>query len=458
MGTGPYMFDHWTPGEELVLKANENYWAKEPLWEGGPSGAPAIKTVIIKQVEEFSTRLAMTQAGDADNNQIGSLEDWPILDELVGEEGTYEQYMAGEPLTVVDATKPFRKITEILAVTSRDDVGFQFKINTEGGNSYVGSGKLDGDGIPATFFSDVHVRRAFSYCFDFDTYLNEVLQGEGKRAPVLVLPGMAGYDESAPQYTYDIEKCKAELAASTWTTCTQIDNEATFAATQAKAAADAVTAFVPPVEGAPVVEGEEAPKTLEQLTADKVAADAAAAEAKAAADACEAKPLSEVGFRLSAVYNAGNTGRQTIAELIQSGMQEAGTQYVVEAVSLPWPTFLQSSRAKKLPIMIVGWISDYYDAHNWTSTFTSGYYAFRQSFPEEVRREFGVINTEGVQITDPVARDQFYKDTFNPKYHDFAPAMLLFHTSTRSYLPMYVKGWYANAMYSGRWYYVLSKD
>ena len=59
MGTGPYVLDHWTAGEEIVMKANENYWMKEPLWAGAPVGAPALKTVILKQVDEFTTRLAM---------------------------------------------------------------------------------------------------------------------------------------------------------------------------------------------------------------------------------------------------------------------------------------------------------------------------------------------------------------------------------------------------------------
>ena len=65
-GTGPFKLDHWTPGEEIVLVANEDYWVTEPLWEGGPTGAPALKTVIIKSIDEFSTRFAMLQAGDAD--------------------------------------------------------------------------------------------------------------------------------------------------------------------------------------------------------------------------------------------------------------------------------------------------------------------------------------------------------------------------------------------------------
>ncbi len=399
MGTGPYVFDHWTAGEEIVMTANENYWMSEPAWEGAPVGAPALKTIIIKQVDEFSTRLAMAQAGDADNVLVGSTEDWPIVDEMVGEEGTYAQWLAGESFAVVDEAQPFIKITDIEVASNRTDIGFQFNINTEGGNSFVGSGKLDGDGVPATFFADEHVRKAFNYCFDYDTYLVDVLQGEGTRAPVLMLPGMSGYDDAAPQYTYDIAKCQEELAASTWTTCS---------------------------------ESEDA--------------------------ACEPQSLSEVGFRLSAVYNTGNTQRQTIAELLQAGLQEAGEQYVVEVVGIPWPTFLQANTAKKLPIFIIGWQSDYYDTHNWTNTFTAGYYAFKQSFPADLKAEFTTICTDGVTEVNPATRDQVYKDEFNTKYYETAPAILLFNVKQRSYQPKWVNGWYANPMYSNKWYYVLSKN
>jgi ABC-type transport system substrate-binding protein len=476
MGTGPYKFDHWTKGEEIVLAANENYWMTEPAWEGAPVGAPALKTIIIKQVDEFSTRLAMAQAGDSDNVLVGSTEDWPIVDELVGEETTYTKWLANEPRTILDESKPFVKVTDILVASDRTDVGFQFKINTEGGNSFMGSGHLDGDGIPANFFDDVHVRRAFNYCFDYDTYLADVLMGEGQRAPVLMLPGMIGYDETAPQYSYDIEKCKEELAASTWTTCSEADaavvaadaavtateKAAVEAETAATEAAAAVEAFV---EGKSTTTLEElqaaATTATEKATTEREAATAAVADAaakKAAADACEPKPLSEVGFRLSAVYNTGNTQRQTIAELLQAGLQEAGEQYVVETVGLPWPTFLQANTAKKLPIFIIGWISDYYDTHNWAYTFTAGYYAFKQAFPADMKAEFTEICTKGVTEVDPEKRDQIYKEEFNAKYHDAAPAILLFNMKQRHYEPKYVNGWYANPMYSNRWYYVLSKD
>ena len=139
-------------------------------------------------------------------------------------------------------------------------------------------------------------------------------------------------------------------------------------------------------------------------------------------------------------------------------MQEAGPQFVVEVVGLPWPSFLRAINAKKIPIFIIGWISDYYDTHNWVNTFTVGYYTFKQSFPDELRQEFNAIAIEGVQITDPVARDKFYKDVFNEKYYETCPAILLYHLINRSYQPRYVNGWYSNAAYSNKWYYVLSKD
>ena len=218
MGTGPYMFESWTPGEGYVLRANDSYWKTEPSFEGEPTGAPRIKTVVVELVDEFNTRLAKLQAGDSDFITLGSSENYPIMDQLVGEYCTGTNDPANcEPMPGNDPNLPLRRIDGLMSV-NRTDVYFNFDASTDGGNNYIGSGQLDGNGIPADFFSDVHIRRAFNYCFDFDAYLNDVMQGEGVRSLGVMLPGMSGYPEEDTDmvYNYDLAKCEEEFKASTW--------------------------------------------------------------------------------------------------------------------------------------------------------------------------------------------------------------------------------------------------
>ncbi|MCL4561564.1 MAG: ABC transporter substrate-binding protein [Chloroflexi bacterium] len=211
MGTGPYILDHWTPAEEYVLKANDNYWMKDPAWEGAPTGAPALKTVTVKSVSEFSTRFAALQAGDADMITPGSTSDWTQLDTLTGESCDVTTGQC-EPTSTPDA--PIRRYTGYYAPV-HTDAFFNFKVDETGGNNFIGSGKLDGNGIPADFFSDVHIRKAFAYCFDWQTFINDTMQGQGRQTLTLMLPGQPGYDANAPHYTFDEQKCTDEFKAST---------------------------------------------------------------------------------------------------------------------------------------------------------------------------------------------------------------------------------------------------
>jgi peptide/nickel transport system substrate-binding protein len=56
VGLGPYRLVRQTPGVEMVLEANEQYWRKKP----------SVKRVIIKGVPDRTTRLAMLKTGEAD--------------------------------------------------------------------------------------------------------------------------------------------------------------------------------------------------------------------------------------------------------------------------------------------------------------------------------------------------------------------------------------------------------
>ena len=90
---------------------------------------------------------------------------------------------------------------------------FNWQINVEGGNPYVGSGALDGNGIPPDFFSDIHIRKAFNYCFDFEAMIKDALAGEGVQAQGPILAGHDGLPSKAkpPLYSYDPAKCEEEF-------------------------------------------------------------------------------------------------------------------------------------------------------------------------------------------------------------------------------------------------------
>lgn len=207
-GTGPYRLDHWTPGEELVLSAFEGYWRTEetPKWEGGPYGPAAIKTVIYSVVDEWGTRLSMMQAGDAEYSTVNP-EHEVQMDPLVGE---ICDSQTGECLPNPENPEGlFRKWVNRPGV-NRTDIFPTFVIAD--GSPYVGSGRLDGNGIPLDFFNDLNVRKALATCFNYEIYNQEVLLGQGVRNNGPIISGMLGYNPDGPMYEYDPEACAGYLA------------------------------------------------------------------------------------------------------------------------------------------------------------------------------------------------------------------------------------------------------
>ena len=206
-GTGPYKLENWTPGEEIVLVANENYWRADddPIWEGGPAGVPSIARVVIKNIDEWGTRLAMFEAGDADYIYVPS-QYRPQLE-------PYYQTECFADGTCQDANPDgYVQAWRDLPTVAMTPAQFNWQINVEGGNQFVGSGELDGNGIPPDFFQDEHVRKAFNYCFDFDTMIADALNGEGIQAQGPIIAGMMGYLEGQdPLYSYDLAKCEEEF-------------------------------------------------------------------------------------------------------------------------------------------------------------------------------------------------------------------------------------------------------
>jgi len=174
-GTGAYMLKSWVTSGEIVFERFDGYW--------GPQ--PKLKKAIVKYVPEWSTRKLMLQNGDADRVQVSP--------------SFFEEVKAMPGVTVY--TNPILRFSGIALVQ---------KINAVG-NPYVGSGKLDGKGIPADFFDDLDLRKAFCYAFDHDTYIEDVIYNLGTVPATMHIKGLPYYKEGTPRYTYDMEKAKAHM-------------------------------------------------------------------------------------------------------------------------------------------------------------------------------------------------------------------------------------------------------
>jgi peptide/nickel transport system substrate-binding protein len=205
-GTGPFTLTSLKQGEQYTMDAFADYFR----------GAPKLQHIIDKAVGEWGTRFAMMQAGDADIAVVPPA-NRSQMDALVGEKCVYDTSISDYgPCEVTDATKPFRVYLGLPPI-SQDVILFNFAIATsdKSPNPYIGSGKLDGNGVPPDFFSDVNIRKGFAYCFDWDTFINDVYTGEAVQSISLELPGMPGYFTDTPHYTLDLDKCAAAFQAST---------------------------------------------------------------------------------------------------------------------------------------------------------------------------------------------------------------------------------------------------
>lgn len=181
-GTGAYKLVVWEPGIRVVAEANPGYWG----------GAAAIKNVVLQQVEDEASRIQALKAGDADTISLGARSSLPQVE--------------GQPgIVILDAAKDPSLGWSSVSV---NNVQLTQKINADN-NKNIGTGDF-GFGIPADFFSDVHVRKCFNYAFDPETYIRDVLQGAGIQITMALPTSYLGYDSTIPTYALDLEKAEEE--------------------------------------------------------------------------------------------------------------------------------------------------------------------------------------------------------------------------------------------------------
>ena len=181
-GTGPFKLERFGRNtKQAILERNDAYWRRPA----------ALKTVVIKVVDEYATRKLMIQAGDADVVYV------PLM---------YFPQMHGIPgVEVIDGLQNLERSMLL---------SFTFKVDPVGGGN-IGSGKLDGEGVPPDFFSDKDARQAFAYAIDYPGYVRDILRGKGTQSAGLIPPGLIGYKAGPPRYTLDLKK-SAEHFKKAW--------------------------------------------------------------------------------------------------------------------------------------------------------------------------------------------------------------------------------------------------
>lgn len=171
-GTGPFRLAS-AADDELLLTRHDEYWRR-------PS---SLEHVRLKFVPNSGLRLFMLQAGDADSSYL---------------EDSFRPYAkAAKGLRVIE-NLPNENLGEILF--------FNFKIDAEA-NEMLGSGRLDGAGIPPDFFSDIDVRRGFAWAFDYDQFANAAYGTRARRVRGTFPPSMAPSADGEP-YVKDLKKAR----------------------------------------------------------------------------------------------------------------------------------------------------------------------------------------------------------------------------------------------------------
>lgn len=176
-GTGAFELKRWEVGSEVVFTRYENYWRK-----------PAeLKKVVVQKIKEWGTRRLKLMNGDADI-----------------------AYTPLQYLPQVEGTKGVTVQKHLPTIQMNPVAFFTWTINQQS-NQLDGSGTW-GSGVPADFFADVKVRKAFNYAFNYEVFIEQVLQGMGYKTNGPVPKNMEPYyNENIKPYTMNLDKAEQLL-------------------------------------------------------------------------------------------------------------------------------------------------------------------------------------------------------------------------------------------------------
>ncbi len=173
IGSGPFRFVEWTPGQRLVLRRNERWWGT----------APAFETVTIRPIPGDASRVAALLAGDVQ-----------MIDAVPPSE---IERLRGNPNVAV-WTAPSSRMIYLGLEQESDAVA---SITDQAGAP-----------LPRNPLKDVRVRRAISHAINRAAIVERLLLGAGQAAGQMVPAGMVGHDAEIAAPRFDAELARRLLA------------------------------------------------------------------------------------------------------------------------------------------------------------------------------------------------------------------------------------------------------
>jgi len=174
IGTGPYKFVQWVPGDKIVIEANENY-------HGALKNKPAYKKVLFKPIKTGPARIAALLAGDVD-----LIDSVPPLDVARLKKNNKLKLMSG----------PSNRVIYLHMDQFREDSPHI---------RAIGGGKIKNP------LMNVKVRKAISLAINRDAMVEKVMEGIAVKAGQLLPAGFHGVSPKMKPDPYDPSTAKKLL-------------------------------------------------------------------------------------------------------------------------------------------------------------------------------------------------------------------------------------------------------
>jgi len=181
VSAGPFVFKEWIRGESIRLEANSTYW----------KGRPKMESYVFKIVPDAGAKLAQLQAGEIDAMVVPPDQ----ITALKADSNTvlYTSPLDGYVAIWLNLANPKNP------QTGRDEEGEVIAQD------------------PHPILSDKSVRKAISYSLDYDSIIDNIFLGQGKRQASNVLPAVTwAYDPTILPYQYDPDAATKLLDEAGW--------------------------------------------------------------------------------------------------------------------------------------------------------------------------------------------------------------------------------------------------